>query len=79
LEPPSMFLTRRCKRDPTIINIQECEKSLLVPHSGPCPVDKWMVMPAMAGPIANELETAVFFFSPLYSHTALPHFCGRNN
>ena len=36
-------------------------------------------MPAMAGPIANAFETAVFFFSPLYSHTALPHFCGPNN
>ncbi|KNZ58635.1 hypothetical protein VP01_1890g1 [Puccinia sorghi] len=38
-----------------------------------------MVMPAMAGPIDDAFETVLFFFSPLYSHTALPHFCGENN
>ncbi|KNZ45208.1 hypothetical protein VP01_8392g1 [Puccinia sorghi] len=51
------------QRDPATTKIQEWEKSLVVPHSGPCPVDKWMVMPVMAVPIANALETSVFFFS----------------
>ncbi|KNZ48438.1 hypothetical protein VP01_5673g1 [Puccinia sorghi] len=36
--------------------------------------EMWMVMLAMAGPMANAFKRAIFFFSPSYSHAALSHF-----
>ena len=47
--------------DPTIDNIDDMLRALIVDHSGPCDQENWMSMPSLASPLANAFETPVFF------------------
>jgi hypothetical protein len=61
--------------------LEKCIETTKVESDAPCldKINKWMIMPSMADPMANVFETPVFFFSEHFSQTSFPHFTAPNN
>ncbi|EHS63463.1 uncharacterized protein PGTG_21594 [Puccinia graminis f. sp. tritici CRL 75-36-700-3] len=66
------------RQDPTL-DVEETINIINVKDPGPCAEYHWMSMPSMGRPLANAFQTAVIFYSNLWSETFFPDFAYPND
>jgi hypothetical protein len=66
------------RQDPNL-DVDETIKITNVTDPRPCTETHWMSMPSMGRPLANALQTAVFFYSNLWCESFFPDFAHPNN